>query len=697
VVITDMDGVTMSFTILHKHLSSLLGVALYYCPPDTPVHHISGSTVPLFESLANVKKPSSKGVIASVVGFLQHAGQDNSGQESLEFLRSNDSKENDDEDNMLQLDIDERLALGGAITKSETRESMLAAAEALRRKNGDPPPPRQTTNVNGLAQRLDQMPIDEGLSDMLREYAVLSSESPDRSGSVAAASPQMVSNPVLVGTARSPSQQIPKPRASSVTPNERDAAERRRMVSIGLPAGLEKLAHHRGESIDFTPGRRSRALPGDEELYSWKALNTTTASSPAQPLTSLRFAQGGTSLAITPRIPPHQQQQHQQQLLMKEMAKKEETGAMLTVMKELRSMQDEINRLKAESHVRLQDDWVTPNSHSHHRRGRSVGTSEDEDDGGSSPTARSPDASLHKPHTTPIKPAASPSRTASFSASSSSQKNILASQPNAKSTATVSDNVRGSLLPLMSLSSQHAAIKAIEELQEIQRGLLDAAGSKYINPTVQRMLHSMEDPLRVLFRIVAPAVTPVMAEHAQVLGPILPSATSTGEFLPVWALVDFGEVNYDRSPLTLRQYHRIVARRVDEEGMSHVMIATRQQFALDEGYIQVPFSSVLDVAFGCQPRGVVAQRLLMDGSITRSDELHDDKSAISIRTRLQHIQIQFESVADCNVWARVLQEVVVANTKRLPLGQVSSPAVEPKRGDPSQYLSATAMIAAEDL
>jgi hypothetical protein len=633
IVVTDLDGKTMSFTIHKKHLNSFLGVALYYCPPDTPVHEISGSTVPLFDSLTNVTRSSSRGVLASVVGFLQHAGQDNSGQESLQFLKAGDSDD--------ALDTDERPPLmhGAGIVTTGNRESLLEAA-ARRQKQ----PVAVSLNVTGITKSLDLVPLDDNLANMLEDYAS-DHGSPPKLG----ISDQLDGSPAMVSSKRaSQSHDLPKPRASSRSPPRPDEAERRRAIAEDYPSGLEKLARHQDPTtaVDATGAKRHQwSLPGDNELYAWKpqpgrlTLNTNTPA-------SVRFAQGGTSLTLVPRSV----QQQPQQLAHQELASREEQGTMISVIKELRTMQGELERLKAESAFRQQipRSSLLPNAHSN---APAVVDSDDDD----VDTCRSRATQQARDGPTVVKLPSSPSRPVERG-------------------ATVAENARGSLLPLMTFASQHAAMRAIGELQEIQRGLLDAGGSKYLNPAIQRQLEAMEEPLRVLFRIVAPAVTPVMSEAGRLQGPVVPSSISTGEFLPVWALVDFGEVNYDHTPLTLRQYHRIVARRIDEENMSHVMIATRQQFALDEGYIQVPFSSILDVAMGCQPRPICAQRLLMDGTVSRSDELYDCKSCISIKTRLQHIQIQFESVEDCEVWARVMQSVVIMNTKALPQGTPFRPA-----------------------
>ena len=237
----------------------------------------------------------------------------------------------------------------------------------------------------------------------------------------------------------------------------------------------------------------------------------------------------------------------------------------------------------------------------------------------------------------------------------------LAGAP-ASTSATISDNVRSSLLPLLSASTQQAAKQALDELSTIQRDLQETS-KVHMNPFVLRQIEAMQQPLRTLYRLVAPAQKAVGAADA--VDQLQSYASLSGDLIPVWALVDFGEVNYDHVPLMLKQYHRLIARKVDDEGCYHILIATRQQFAVDEGYTLIPFRSILDVALGALPRPVRAQRLTVDGRMGNSDEFMDSKSCLSLRTRLQHILFQFESVEDCRQWATVLQEVVLENKRGL--------------------------------
>ena len=202
------------------------------------------------------------------------------------------------------------------------------------------------------------------------------------------------------------------------------------------------------------------------------------------------------------------------------------------------------------------------------------------------------------------------------------------------------------LLPLLSQATQQAAVHALQELQESLRAMQEGS-EKNINPHVRQAISSMTSPLQTLHRLLAPK---------RLLG--VGDGRSRHPVLPVWVLVDFGEVNYNVLPLALKQYHRLMAQKVDDVDEPHIIFATRQQFATDDGYQQIALHSVVNVVMGGVPRPYRAQRLSMDGTILRSDEFIDSKSVLSIRTLVQTIVVQFEAEFECKQWHALIKEFV---------------------------------------
>jgi hypothetical protein len=123
-------------------------------------------------------------------------------------------------------------------------------------------------------------------------------------------------------------------------------------------------------------------------------------------------------------------------------------------------------------------------------------------------------------------------------------------------------------------------------------------------------------------------------------------------------LVDFGEVNYNVLPLAVKQFHRVAAIKTDETGENHIIFATRHQFALDSGYIEVPLHAVINIVKGGVPRPYRAQRLGIDGSIHFTNEFFQSTAVLSVRTMTQTIVVQFEGEFECRQWHALIQEAV---------------------------------------
>ena len=212
--------------------------------------------------------------------------------------------------------------------------------------------------------------------------------------------------------------------------------------------------------------------------------------------------------------------------------------------------------------------------------------------------------------------------------------------------APTSEDASTMLLPLLSQATQQAAVDALADLKESLRSL-EESSSKNMNPHVQQAIRSLRTPLQTLHRLIAPQ---------RLLG--VHGGSGRHPVLPVWVLVDFGEVNYNVLPLALKQFHRLMAQRVDDTGEAHILFATRQQFATDDGYIQIPLHSVVNVVLGGVPRPYRAQRLGIDGRMHPSDLFLDSKQVMSIRTLVQTIVVQFEGAHECRQWHALVKEFV---------------------------------------
>lgn len=594
-VLTDVDGRHLFFSLPKRHVLSFVGVATYYCPPDTPVHEITGSKVPLFESLAGVTRRSSS-VLSTIVSMVQHVGQ---------------SDRNRQLDEARKLDADETLPNSSALPV--TASALMAG---------------------GCSS-----PMDASVVEMLDAYdtsADARDGSAEPNGDLNAADRRKLSS-IVHRTNLGERSALPKPRARSAEPVVR---LRDPQTFDEYPGALQRMQLHRAPN-ERTKLDGDRKLPGDDELHSWKddviipRRGGLDSSGPARPV----FGEGGT---VYFRIPVASE---------RAAAAHEESSAVSGVIGELKRMQDEIAALKRDA--------------ANQRYAQNVAAA-------AQPPSRSNisppdeiDSDTDEPVRGPLISSAMAGASVTHLDTASGKHQVAAATTRApRPVMEIVENTRGSLLPLLSAATQEAALRAIDELAEIQKSILD---TKNLNPFVFRQLESMKDPIRTLHKIVAPRDAPMLRDGSGQT--VHPSGGMSGEFVPMWALVDFGEVNYDRIPPTLRQYHRVIARRIDDAGESHLMIATRQQFAIDDGYTSIPFSSIVDLALGAQPRPVPAQRLTMDGTVTRADEYLSSDTCLSLRTRLQHILLQFENKDECQIWARVLQDVVMLNTRKAPMGK----------------------------